>query len=286
MVHDVLTAIYGGYSPWDRAQAREKGLSAYLGVVRWIAGPRGSGSVESGSVTYGVKLCRVLRDWLVTFHCGLSVDWTESCTGWMRVVNWIWGCRAECVLSDQDMISDLFWDASKAGALSNVIRFSILIELARYDGWESMEIARMEYIPLPHKNSSDGYIPHLGDELGYPLEVRKHNVNQKQQAKEQPLRSKLMNYARGRWNPLIDPSSPISGATSKFQRVKLANRWRCRTEVLSFDGRILSPVYEAATRTIDENAPTTTTKADTEKARQPVALIADATAASAILSPK
>ncbi|KAF2549057.1 hypothetical protein F2Q70_00021209 [Brassica cretica] len=144
MVHDVLTAIYGGYSPWDRAQAREKGLSAYLGVVRWIAGPRGSGSVESGSVTYGVKLCRVLRDWLVTFHCGLSVDWTESCTGWMRVVNWIWGCRAECVLSDQDMISDLFWDASKAGALSNVIRFSILIELAGYDGWESMEIARME----------------------------------------------------------------------------------------------------------------------------------------------
>ncbi|KAH0878796.1 hypothetical protein HID58_066190 [Brassica napus] len=140
-------------------------------------------------------------------------------------------------------------------------------------------------IPLPHKNS-DGYIPHLGDELGYPLEVRKHNVNQKQQAKKQPLRSKLMNYARGRWNPLINPSSYT-----------------------------LSPVYEAATRTIDENAPTTTTKADTEEvdsrevvlpglnllyvgselhpfdigaclqARQLVAQIADATDASAILSP-
>ncbi|KAG2303884.1 hypothetical protein Bca52824_032535 [Brassica carinata] len=64
----------------------------------------------------------------------------------------------------------------------------------------------------------------------------------------------------------------------------------------------LSPVYEAATRTIDENAPTTTTKADTEEvdsrselhpfdigaclqARQLVAQIADATDASAILSP-
>ncbi|CAA7030662.1 unnamed protein product [Microthlaspi erraticum] len=143
---------------------------------------------------------------------------------------------------------------------------------------------------------------------------------QKEQAKEAP-RSKLMNYASGRWNPLVDPSSSISGATSEFQRLKLANRQRCRTEVLSFDGSILrsytlSPVYEAATRTIDENAPLSSTKADADEAdsrevvlpglnllydgsdlhpfdicaclqaRQPVALIAEAAVASAILAPK
>ncbi|CAN7077543.1 unnamed protein product [Brassica oleracea var. botrytis] len=142
---------------------------------------------------------------------------------------------------------------------------------------------------------------------------------QKEQAKEAP-RSKLMNYASGKWNPLVDPSSPISGASSEFQRLKLANRQRCRTEVLSFDGSILRsytcPVYEAATRTIDENAPSTATKADADEAdsrevvlpglnllydgselhpfdigaclqaRQPVALIAEAAAASAILAPK
>ncbi|XP_019099374.1 PREDICTED: protein FAM91A1-like [Camelina sativa] len=144
---------------------------------------------------------------------------------------------------------------------------------------------------------------------------------QKEQAKEPARSNKLMNYASGRWNPLVDPSSPISGATSEFQRLKLANRQRCRTEVLSFDGSILrsytlAPVYEAVTRTIDENAPLSTTKADTDEAdsrevilpglnllydgselhpfdicaclqaRQPVALIAEAAAASANLAPK
>ncbi|KAG2269882.1 hypothetical protein Bca52824_064437 [Brassica carinata] len=238
-----------------------------LGVVRWIAGPRGSGSVESGSVTYGVKLCRVLRDWLVTFHCGLSVDWTESCTGWMRVVtDWIWGCRAECVLSDQDMISDWFWDASKAGTLS-VLDGYILIELAGYDGWESMEIARMEY---DLANTGNG---------------------------TEPLRVKLdKNLKLGK----------IGNGSCLVEESEMRTYRRSYT---------LSPVYEAATRTIDENAPTTTTKADTEEvdsrevvlpglnllyvgselhpfdigaclqARQLVAQIADATDASAILSP-
>ncbi|AEE31769.1 FAM91 carboxy-terminus protein [Arabidopsis thaliana] len=144
---------------------------------------------------------------------------------------------------------------------------------------------------------------------------------QKEQAKEPTRTNKLMNYASGRWNPLVDPSSPISGATSEFQRLKLANRQRCRTEVLSFDGSILrsytlAPVYEAATRSIDENAPLSTTKSDSDEAdsrevilpglnllydgselhpfdigaclqaRQPVALIAEAAAASASLAPK
>lgn len=78
----------------------------------------------------------------------------------------------------------------------------------------------------------------------------------------------------------------------------------------------LAPAYEAVTRTIDENAPLSTTKADTDEAdsrevilpglnllydgselhpfdigaclqaRQPVALIAEAAAASASLAPK
>lgn len=136
--------------------------------------------------------------------------------------------------------------------------------------------------------------------------------------KDQPkdLSRQLMNYASGRWNPLVDPSSPISGALSEHQRIKLANRHRCRTEVLSFDGNILrsyalTPVYEAASRPVEESSSLSTTKRDLDdsdskevilpgvnllfdgsqlcpfdicaclQARQPVSLIAEASIASA-----
>ncbi|XP_073113773.1 uncharacterized protein [Elaeis guineensis] len=127
----------------------------------------------------------------------------------------------------------------------------------------------------------------------------------------------LINYASGRWSPL-DPSTPISGASSDHQRLKLANRQRCRTEVLSFDGNILrsyalSPVYEAATRPIEESTSTNAVKLESDdtdgrevvqpgvnllfdgsqlhpfdigaclQARQPISLIAEASAASASL---
>ncbi|XP_050376526.1 uncharacterized protein LOC126793934 isoform X2 [Argentina anserina] len=138
--------------------------------------------------------------------------------------------------------------------------------------------------------------------------------------KEQPkdFSRHLMNYASGRWNPLIDPSSPISGASSEHQRLKLVSRHRSRTEVLSFDGSILrsyalSPVYEAATRPVEESPSVSTPKIEPEEAdnrdvvlpgvnllfdgselhpfeigaclqaRQPVSLIAEAAAASASL---
>ncbi|KAL3504790.1 hypothetical protein ACH5RR_034631 [Cinchona calisaya] len=136
--------------------------------------------------------------------------------------------------------------------------------------------------------------------------------------KEQPKDSsrKLMSYASGRWNPLVDPSSPISGALSEHQRLKLANRQRCRSEVLSFDGNILrsyalAPVYEAATGPDEESLPISTSKVESDEAdrkevvlpginlvfdgsellpfdvgaclqaRLPVSLIAEASAASA-----
>ncbi|KAK6246017.1 hypothetical protein QUC31_000787 [Theobroma cacao] len=137
--------------------------------------------------------------------------------------------------------------------------------------------------------------------------------HQKDHSKE--LSKHLMNYASGRWNPLLDPSSPISGASSEHQRLKLASRQRCRTEVLSFDGSILrsyalTPVYEAATRPIDDSTPETATKVDPDEtdskeiilpgvnllfdgaelhpfdigaclqARQPISLIAEAASAS------
>ncbi|KAG7943462.1 hypothetical protein I3843_15G040700 [Carya illinoinensis] len=137
---------------------------------------------------------------------------------------------------------------------------------------------------------------------------------QKEQTKDSSRQ--LMNYASGRWNPLVDPSSPISGALSEHHRLKLANRQRCRTEVLSFDGSILrsyalNPVYEAATRPIEEGPPVSSVKVETDEAdsrdvilpgvnllfdgselhpfdigaclqaRQPVALIAEASVASA-----
>ncbi|KAK8918319.1 hypothetical protein KSP39_PZI022138 [Platanthera zijinensis] len=50
---------------------------------------------------------------------------------------------------------------------------------------------------------------------------------------------RLINYASGRLSPLLDPSTPMSGAASEPQRVKLANRHKGRTDVLSFDGSIL-----------------------------------------------
>lgn len=141
--------------------------------------------------------------------------------------------------------------------------------------------------------------------------------------KEQPKESSrhFMNYASGRWNPIVDPSSPISGVSSEHQRLKLAHRQRSRTEVLSFDGNILrsyamTPVYEAATRPIEESPSVTTAKVEQDdaenkeeiypgvnllfdgselrpfeigaclQARQPVALIAEASAASSIFSVK
>ncbi|XP_071732361.1 uncharacterized protein [Rutidosis leptorrhynchoides] len=68
--------------------------------------------------------------------------------------------------------------------------------------------------------------------------------------RDQPRTQKgqLMTYASQRWNPVTEPSSPILG-TSDSQRLKLANRQRCRTEVLSFDGNLLrsyalGPAYE------------------------------------------
>ncbi|XP_062159046.1 uncharacterized protein LOC133866509 isoform X2 [Alnus glutinosa] len=142
---------------------------------------------------------------------------------------------------------------------------------------------------------------------------------QKEQSKDSSRQ--LMNYASGRWNPLVDPSSPISGALSGHQRLKLANRHRCRTEVLSFDGSILrsyalTPVYEAVTRPIEEAPPASSVKVEPDEAnsrevilpgvnllfdgselhpfdigacmqaRQPVSLIAEAAVASAYAPPK
>ncbi|XP_011098773.1 protein FAM91A1 isoform X1 [Sesamum indicum] len=144
---------------------------------------------------------------------------------------------------------------------------------------------------------------------------------QKEHQKEKDSSRELMTYASGRWNPLSDPSSPISGALSENQRLKLANRQRCRTEVLSFDGNILrsyalSPVYEATTRPIEDSVSIGTAKGESEdgdskevilpgvnllfdgselhpfeigaclQARQPVSLIAEASAASASLAVK
>ncbi|XP_020264753.1 protein FAM91A1 isoform X2 [Asparagus officinalis] len=142
---------------------------------------------------------------------------------------------------------------------------------------------------------------------------------QREQAKESPRH--LINYASGRWSPLLDPSTPISGGSNEHQRLKLANRQRSRTEVLSFDGNILrsyalTPVYEAATRPFEDLPSSTTTKpvsddADSKEvvlpginllfdgsqllpfdisaclqARQPILLIAEASAASSTLQSK
>ncbi|KAI3725606.1 hypothetical protein L1987_65397 [Smallanthus sonchifolius] len=132
---------------------------------------------------------------------------------------------------------------------------------------------------------------------------------QKSQPKSQKVQ--LMTYASQRWNPLTEPSSPISG-TSDYHRLKLANRQRCHTEVLSFDGNILrsyalTPAYEDDTKLNEESGKTESDdvkdSGDTVlpgvnllfdgselrpfdigaclQARQPASLIAEASAASA-----
>ncbi|CAN6342362.1 unnamed protein product [Urochloa humidicola] len=74
---------------------------------------------------------------------------------------------------------------------------------------------------------------------------------------------KLVNIVSGKWSPFHDPSTPThSGSPSEQDRAKPARRQRCFTEVLSFDGSILrsyalTPVYEAATRSVSEEQPST-----------------------------
>ncbi|KAL3647346.1 hypothetical protein CASFOL_008314 [Castilleja foliolosa] len=139
---------------------------------------------------------------------------------------------------------------------------------------------------------------------------------QKEQPRQKDSSRLLMTYASRRWNPLVDPSSPISGASSESQRLKLANRQRSRTEVLSFDGSILrsyslSPIYESASRPIEDSAKGESEDADSKEvilpgvnllfdgyelrpfeigaclqARLPVSLISEASAASSSLTVK
>nr|CAB3461753.1 unnamed protein product [Digitaria exilis] len=74
---------------------------------------------------------------------------------------------------------------------------------------------------------------------------------------------KLVNIVSGRWSPFHDPSTPPHpGSPSEHDKAKPARRQRCFTEVLSFDGSILrsyalTPVYEAATRSVSEEQPST-----------------------------
>ncbi|XP_042004954.1 protein FAM91A1-like isoform X1 [Salvia splendens] len=144
---------------------------------------------------------------------------------------------------------------------------------------------------------------------------------QKEHTKGRESSRPLMNYASGRWNPVADPSSPISGALSENQRLKIASRQRSGTEVLSFDGNILrsyslSPIYEAGVRPLEEPVTIGTGKGESEdadskevtipgvnllfdgtelrpfeigaclQACQPVSLIAEASAASSSLAVK
>uniref|UniRef100_A0A0A8ZX98 FAM91 C-terminal domain-containing protein n=1 Tax=Arundo donax TaxID=35708 RepID=A0A0A8ZX98_ARUDO len=129
----------------------------------------------------------------------------------------------------------------------------------------------------------------------------------------------LINSFSGRWNLNNDPSTS-GGAPSEHERLKFAGRQRCRTEVVSFDGSTvrsyaLAPEHnEVATKPISEEQPSLhdvkTDQEDTDskdvvlpgvnlifdgaelhpfdiaaclQARQPIWLIAEASAASSAL---
>ncbi|XP_074568407.1 uncharacterized protein LOC141824959 isoform X2 [Curcuma longa] len=133
------------------------------------------------------------------------------------------------------------------------------------------------------------------------------------QVRESPRH--LISYASGRWSPHLDPSTPISGVSSEHQRLKLVNRQRCRTEILSFDGNMLrsyalGSIYEAGGQPFEESTSSGGTKHESDEdnsrevvlpgvnllfdgallhpfdigaclqARQPVLLIAEASSAS------
>uniref|UniRef100_A0A0E0DQD3 FAM91 N-terminal domain-containing protein n=1 Tax=Oryza meridionalis TaxID=40149 RepID=A0A0E0DQD3_9ORYZ len=139
--------------------------------------------------------------------------------------------------------------------------------------------------------------------------------NQRGSSKNSPRQ--LINIVSGRWSPFHDTVAPTTGGSPRENdRLKVARRQKCFTEVLSFDGSILrsyalAPVYEAATRSVTEDQPTTPVAkpepddADTKdvvlpgvnlifdgaeihpfdigaclQARQPLSLIAEASAAS------
>ncbi|KAI3503517.1 hypothetical protein L1887_31960 [Cichorium endivia] len=84
----------------------------------------------------------------------------------------------------------------------------------------------------------------------------------------------LMTYASQRWNPMNEPSSPISG-TSDQQRLRLANRQRSGTEVLSFDGNILrsyslAPIYETVMGMFEETTESSSSKSDDMDSRETI----------------
>ncbi|KAF5779297.1 hypothetical protein HanRHA438_Chr12g0569091 [Helianthus annuus] len=94
------------------------------------------------------------------------------------------------------------------------------------------------------------------------------------QTKGQSQNKLLMTYASQRWNPLTDPSSPIS-SMSDHQRIKLANRQRCGSEVLSFDGNILrsyalSPIYETVMGMFEEASDASGVKTDDADSREAI----------------
>ncbi|KAJ4762820.1 FAM91 carboxy-terminus protein [Rhynchospora pubera] len=131
-----------------------------------------------------------------------------------------------------------------------------------------------------------------------------------------PVRQ-MVSYASGRWSLAQEPSTPEKGGgANEHERLRMARRQRGRTEVVSYDGCVLrsyaiaAPVYEAMTRNVVEesNNQVKPESEDTEsrdvvlpgvnlifdgaelrpfdivaclQARQPVLLVAEASAASA-----
>ncbi|KAJ1286894.1 hypothetical protein BS78_03G387300 [Paspalum vaginatum] len=83
---------------------------------------------------------------------------------------------------------------------------------------------------------------------------------------------KLVKIVSGRWSPFHDPPTPTHpDSPSECDKAKPTRRQRCFTEVLSFDGSILrsyalTPVYEAATRSVSEEQPSTPAKLDHDDA--------------------
>ena len=75
-----------------------------------------------------------------------------------------------------------------------------------------------------------------------PMAKIVYKKDQKYQPIEMPRH--MMNYASGRWNSFSESSVAHPGLSNEHQRVKVANRQRYHTEILSFDGNVLRYMFQ------------------------------------------
>ncbi|KAE8680442.1 hypothetical protein F3Y22_tig00111388pilonHSYRG00057 [Hibiscus syriacus] len=159
-------------------------------------------------------------------------------------------CAEEC-----SKLNDLLTDLAQKMELLTVgyIRVLKLFKESNMDHFGPDE-EKYEWVPLSVEFGMPLFNPKLSNRICERIVSVSGNrpcsktSYQKEHLKESKKPKQLMNNASGKWNLLLDPSSPISGASSDRQR-----------------SYALTPVNEVATRPVDDSTTTTTTKVDPDE---------------------